>query len=241
MSGSLKNYRAVVFGVLAIALLSLPTDATGGLISGDSNALNGWHGTLQWTGTSNPEYPPLKYLYANIDYAVYAPGEFVKTFTGWTDPSGGTQYVYAYQLFNDAHTPPSDDAAIKTFTVGIHSGEQIAGVYYGTIDDTGTATDKTPTSWVWSGTPTAASIVGTFSSPSTRITVGSRSVFLYFTSAYGPTWDHTNMIGYPYACTDQSNQFYLPAPVPEPGMLSILAVAGVAYVLSHRWRRRVSP
>jgi hypothetical protein len=241
MSASIKSYRAVVFGILSIAILSLPTVAWGGLISGDTYAIDGWHGTLQWTGTTNPAYPPLKSLYANIDYAVYAPGDFAKTFTGWTDPSDGDQYVYAYQLFNDAHTPASDDAAIRTFSMGIHSGEQIADVYYGTIDDAGTTLDKTPTSWVWSGTPTATSIIGSFNTSSNRITVGTRSVILYFTSEYGPTWDHTNMIGYPYACTDQANQFYLPAPVPEPGTLAILAIAGIAYFFSRRWRSRVSP
>ncbi len=225
----------ILFGIALIPVLMLPTSVRGGLIAGDTNAMDTWHSTLTFTGSSDPEYPPVYYLYANIDYAVYVPGQFNLSFSG-QDPSSGTQYVYAYQLFNDPHVPASTDTGILKFTVGVHSDELTADVRIGQVDDPTTTSDKTSTP-AWAGSPIATSATWKFSG-SNQIALNYRSKILIFTSEYGPRWDSANLFGVK-GSTAPENQYIMPSPIPEPAIPLILAIAGGLFLLIRKLRSSV--
>jgi len=227
-----SNYSFwIFFGLVLISVLILPASARGGLLYGDPNAM--LHSNMPWSGNSDPLYPPEKYLYANIDYAVYMPGDFVKTFTNWVDPTAGTQYVYAYQVFNALHTPASTDLGVIKFSVGVHSGELTSGVYISQIDDTSTTSDKSSTP-AWAGSPIATSATWAFSG-SNRIAVNYRSEILIYTSKYGPKMDSANLIG-ANGSTAPENQYLLPSPVPEPATPLILLIAGGLFLLFRKFQ-----
>ena len=63
-------------------------------------------------------------LKADVEYAVYAPG----TYPG-SDFTGGNEYIYAYQIFNDLKA----DVAIDFFSVGIIGPATVNNIY---TDDT---------------------------------------------------------------------------------------------------------
>ena len=222
----------IFFGLALLPVLIFPTSAHGGLIAGDSNAMPTWHNTLAFTGSS--AYAPIKYLYADIDYAVYDKGDFNLSFPG-LDPSGGTQYVYAYQLFNQSN-PPSTDLGIGKFTVGVHSGELIQDVWITQIDDPTITTEKS-SSPAWGGSPIATSATWLFSG-SNRVSPTYRSKILIFTSAYGPREDSANLLG-ASGSTAPENQYRLPSPIPEPATPLILAIAGGLLLLIRKLRRYV--
>jgi hypothetical protein len=84
-------------------------------LCGDPNAMTGFTGTTSFDITvSNIS------LNADVEYAVYAPG----TYPG-KDLTGGSEYIYAYQIFNRPHT----NVAIDFFSVGISSGVTIDNIY----------------------------------------------------------------------------------------------------------------
>ena len=68
-------------------------------------------------------------LKADVEYAVYSPGDYQGD-----DQTGGSEYIYAYQIFNSAQS----NVAVDFFSVGILSGCSIDFIYtdtsYGTPD-----------------------------------------------------------------------------------------------------------
>lgn len=59
-------------------------------------------------------------LKVDAEYAVFSPG----TYSG-TDISGGSQYIYAYQIFNSSQS----NVAVDFFSVGILVGSSVSTVY----------------------------------------------------------------------------------------------------------------
>ncbi|HEY4760392.1 MAG TPA: PEP-CTERM sorting domain-containing protein [Thermoguttaceae bacterium] len=209
----------VSFGISLISVLILPASARGELIASDSNAMPGWHSTLQTSGST--QVSPYKYLYVDIDYAVYDKGQFNLSFPG-KDPSGGTQYVYAYQLFNKPN-PPSTDLGINIFTVGLDGNESPANIME--IDNPNPPTGKT-SSPAFVGTPPTSAKWSY--SPANKVSPSARSKILLFTSKFGPEWDFANLTGWS-GSTTPLNTYYLPSPVPEPGTLLGLTIAGLFF------------
>jgi PEP-CTERM motif-containing protein len=149
---------------------------------------------------------------ANVDYAVFAPGAFGVAFPG-LDPSGGTDYVYAYQIDNL-------DTNITKLTVGLDGDEALGSI--GSIADVG-AVDPSAALYVGSGPSSAAWDF-------TGLGNGQSSALLFFTSAEAPEL-HISTVA-----ADWSNTQDLPSPLPEPASLSLLAI-GAGFMCVGKRRR----
>jgi hypothetical protein len=149
---------------------------------------------------------------ANVDYAVFAPGAFGVAFPG-EDTSGGSDYVYAYQIENL-------DTNISKFTVGLHGDEPLGSI--GFISDVG-LTDPTASLYVGAGPTSSAWDFSGFAT-------GQESAVLFFTSAASPELDSATV------AADWNNAHPLPSPLPEPASLTLLALG--AGVIGFRKRRR---
>ena len=96
--------------VLAVMLLASAT-ALGGLAT-DSNAYDDgvnpqWHGSVHMFSTGGGDT-----IEADVEYAVYAPGDFTYTGLGYTPTPG--EFVYAYQVI-----PTAGSVEINTFWVNM--------------------------------------------------------------------------------------------------------------------------
>lgn len=156
---------------------------------------------------------------ASVDYAVFAPGAFGVAFPG-QDPSGGTDYVYAYQINNLTGTIPAS-TAISQFTVGLDGDEPLGAT--GFITDVG-VTDPSASGYVGGG-PT--SVAFDFAP---QIPLDGTSAVLFFTSAAAPELDSATV----HAAWADTHE--LPSPLPEPATLGLLALG---LVIAGGRKRRV--
>ena len=164
----------------------------------------GYTGTTAFSGDSLIDIGIGGYtVSAIVDYAVFAPGTFDAAFPG-QDPSGGTEYVYAYQIENL-------DTDVSKFTVGLDGDEPLGTIGYVTAIG---LVDPTASSFVGAG-PTSAA--WDYTSPG-ALTSGNSSAVLIFTSAAAPERDEATV------AAAWSNTQYLPSPVPEPTSLALLAL-----------------
>jgi hypothetical protein len=231
-------------GVLASAsvaiVLSLSTAARAELVAADTaNAMAGWYGTktVQFFEESNS-----KYVDGSVDYAVYAPGQFNLSFPG-EDPSGGTQYVYRFQLYNAS----TSEDYLKKLTVGLVNISSAAG-WFCTWVEPGplyAAGGVTPSSSQVGFVGTPPTSVNWGYKSSAPVTAGNYSKMLIFTSAYGPTLQSATI----YSTStiqhwvDGGGSQYnwwegtLPSPaVPEPSTLFSLLVSAGLFVIYRRFR-----
>lgn len=150
---------------------------------------------------------------ANVDFAVFAPGTFDTAYPG-EDTSGGTEYVYAYQVLS-----LDPDTAVKGITVGLDGDEPLGVIGY--IGD-GVWGDPTSSAYVGSGPSSSAwDFTGASAIPN-----GSYSAILVFTSAAGPEWDTGTITS-----TEWSDEQILPSPVPEPASLALMGLGlGLAII-----------
>jgi len=143
---------------------------------------------------------------ATVDYAVFAPGDF----TG-TDPSGGAEYVYAYQFFVNVGSNPlylatiavDDPDAANQAALGTTSGVA-PGLL--SLDPVGTK-----------------SFVSLFNP--TVVTAGSNSQVVLFTSPNPPTYGTTSVTF--VAAPAVVSATLIPTPLPEPATMVLLAMGGL--------------
>jgi len=226
-------------------MASLSSLAHAELMSTDTvNAIPGWYANepIHFTEDSNEEV-----VDGSIDYAVYAPGNFNLSFPG-QDPSGGSEYVYRYQLHNNAGT--STDY-MKKLTVGLVGLVAI--------------TDAANCEWIEpntgpypsGGVAPSASQVGIIGDPPTSaiwgykasapISPGSDSKMLIFTSPYSPTFQVASVLSQSlinHRVDNGGNQYNWwegqlpsPDPVPEPSSLFCL-LASAGFFIVYRVLRR---
>lgn len=202
----------LVAGAAAVSLL-LGGQAVAALM-GDPNGMGGgWQGRVEYRSMLN-------IIAVDIEFCVYAPGQFQKSYAG-LDPSGGQHYVYAYEIFNDLDPPESPSPGyVERFSVGLDSDEQATNI--GFIDGAGQNPNSSglgPQTAGWN-----------FNDP----TLGYVSVgdVLLFTSPFVPETDTATVSG-SMALFDTQ---YLPSPLPEPTALLLIA-AGAVLVLARRRRR----
>jgi hypothetical protein len=208
----------------ASIVLTSASAVVAGPLPTDVNALDGGVPTT-WQGTQAFfALPPVGVgqLSANVEYAVYAPGKFGLSFGPLNDPSGGTHYVYAYQIYNTA--VGAGARSISTLTVGLDGNELPANPGF-----LGAALGLAPSgsSLVPAGPPSTSarwSYTGTLLAP------GGNSEVLIFTSPYGPEKESASLIG------GITNAQQLPSPVPEPATLVLVGIGAMALIGAYRRR-----
>lgn len=178
----------VCASVVAAAACSV---ASAGPLGSDPNGIPGFTGSVVFDNGSN--------VSATMDYAVFAPGDY-----GGADPSGGTDYVYAYQVF-------ANNARYTTTTVGILDGAIVANA--GTDPNYAQLGGIDPLA----GFPTfqAQSFFSLWNPP---VNPGQYSTVLLFTSPQPPTFASASV-----ANGGTGVQLEAPSPLPEPSTLVLLA------------------
>lgn len=220
-------------GVVVLLLAATANAVT--VLPADANAMGPWQGSVHVFGQLASFA-----VEADVDFAVYAPSpgasNFDATFGLGADPTGGTEYVYAYQVFNVTTGSISD--TITEFQIGLDGDETLTGnpaasppdqlghVFF--VDGTG---DVSPSSALLSdptGTPAPTAAVWSFLS--VLIPSGQSSDVLLFTSPDGPEWDSATVGG------DWTASGDVPSPgVPLPATLALLT-AGSSMLLARRRR-----
>ena len=225
------NRLCYILAVLALFAGS----AKGGLLVADANATIS--GTELFSGGNG-----FQTLIADVDYAVYAPGDFgtsaVLGLPAGDDPSGGIEWVYAYQIDNDVggekgvlalsiDLPPGVITNIFT-NVSHTSTTPAGGLDPNAFEFIPIAVDP-PTNVKWSFT-----VVGNL------LNLGLQSDILLFTSPFGPTFRNAAMAGTTASGAPLAgDENLLPSPIPEPSTLVLLALAAVLLAAGNLRRRRV--
>ena len=227
-----KRFFWFYVGVALVSLLLTPgiLHATFISLASDPNAMPDWQGTLNLNGTGSGGVN----IHANIDYAVYAPatepvgGNFNSTFPG-QDPSNGSQYVYAYQIFNIGTT---GDAKIMSFTVGLDGDIYESPANINNFNNPNLPVGVNVYSMQFTGTPPTSANWNYLIS---NIGLGGRSKILMFTSPCPPEWDYASIVG--TSVTGATGN--LPSPTPEPATLLILGAAGSLFFLFRKFPRHL--
>ena len=202
-----------------IALLTATVSLAGPLPT-DPAALAAWRGSQVISSTK---------LTGTVQYAVYAPGQFQTSAAlgNPVDPTGGADYIYAYEII-------AGSQLIKDLTVGIQTGAvPAASPFVGHFAGTPELGVGPTTSIFNSAGPSASNAKWTDLGPT--FWMNNHSDILYFASAFPPHLFVSSLSqGGAVIATN-----FLPSPIPEPGTaaLSIVAVACMA-VVARRLRKR---
>ncbi len=218
-------------GLTGVLVLFFACSASGSLIT-DLHGMNG--GSLgEWQNktlfqSSDPR------LSVWVEFCVYAPEQFALSFPSWIDPNDpayDTDYVYAYQVFNnDPNHPyktdpdPSYRLPVNRFTVGLN-GQNEQADHIGFIDD---PNGKNPTS----SRLYSSNARWNFLDPN-DIEYGYVSDILYFSSPFSPSTDNTTV----YNSPTYSASHPLPSPTPEPATVGLLGT-GLLVLVNRKARRK---
>lgn len=188
------KYLSVILAVVSIAA-SMPSIANATLADDPAAIIAGSFSISQ---TTSPKF------FAHIDYAVYAPGDYIGSY------SFPDEYVYCYQLFNDS----TSTSNINTLTIDLDTTSIAYNPYYDTASGSGVSGGST------SLTPNITPDAITYNfARNAIITANNHSVVLLFTSDYAP--DTTLGTGY----LDTTFSVQIPVPTPEPASLLLLTLA----------------
>ena len=224
--GLLRTYFRL--SCAAAIVLAVSGAAPGGTLATDGNAI--MQGTETFSA-SIPGFPEFGSVEADVEYAVYSPGSFNSSFSG-ADPSGDSEYVYAYQMFN---TGPM---LLNQLTVGLDPGDPVTSI--GVVDDpNGSAgVSPNPSGVSFQGTaPNFTSAKWTYN-PNPGVPNGGKSQILIFTSPNSPEFDDVTVLAGAIADTRQlPSPSPSPSPIPEPSTF-LLATLGLLGLLGFTRRRR---
>jgi hypothetical protein len=223
MATSLGRY----LGASLVCILLAPV-AMAGPLATDPAAIPGWTGSTPFAGTNASLSHTVN---AVVDFAVYAPGQFSTSLAlgNPADISGGTQYIYAYEMFRTGNDADLAALTINLVPNAVPNNSTLAG-FNTTTPEGGPA-------------PLSANFVpGTIGLPrqSVRwnyvpaISGNGHSAILLFASPYGPQFLNATVGG----TFTTAALALLPTPVPEPAT-GLLALLGIGLLISvHRLRRR---
>lgn len=190
----------------------LSSAALAGPLASDPFAIPGWKGTTFFDSALDPNLAP-NAVKVNVDYAVYAPGAYGAS--GGVDPSGGTKYVYAYQLF-------SVGSNYSILTVGILPPSQA---------DAGQPGSDATKPQLGGVAPLAALdlVSSMFYNWGSLPTNGTFSRVVLFTSSFPPTNVSSSV-----NASGSVVQLVLPSPIPEPASLALIALGLGSLVVRRR-------
>jgi hypothetical protein len=198
------------------------TRAYSAILASDANAIDGFHGTQDFSVSM-----ATLSMKGEVDYAVYAPGQFKLTFGAGSDPSNDARYVYAYQMHNTGGTADRDLGYLSVgFNQASPGGSNPSNIGILTVGDHG----DNPTDFNFvsgNGNPPWHSATWNFETP--PIPDGHFSEILIFTSPFPPAFYDSSVQG-----GGLSRQSRLPSPVPEPA--TALVACGLAGALLIRRR-----
>lgn len=216
----------------AFLMILLAAAAIAGPLPTDPAAMVGWKSSQLF---NNPGK-----ITATVEYAVYAPGQFSASVAlgNPVDPSGGSDWVYAYEIFA-TNTP------VLTLTVNITPGN-VPAPYVGSnrigdlplSPELGESPDSGTTNvfFNWSTALLAINNVrwtNATNGSNPDLWKNNHSTILFYTAPTGPKFVNSSISG-GGANVASAN---LPSPVPEPRTAVMAAIAG-AVLLAVRWRRR---
>jgi hypothetical protein len=228
----MRRIQETTVVVMSVSLL-VAAQSFGGILATDSNGIPGWQGTK----TFNAIFMGYSMWSADVEYCVYAPGQFDETFG--VEPNAG-HYVYAYQI-TDVQDIMYPSSYVNLFTLGFSDKgqyddiEQVANIgwlTYTTGEVAPTASEFNPPL-----PDVPGSAVWTFGqSGSDPVRIGDQSTILYYSSPFEPEWDSSTVAGAGgyYSTLDMPS----PQGTPEPTMLVLLAFGGIFLVKKKKLRLR---
>lgn len=201
-----------IMKTVACALLVCGSVAVAGPLATDPSAFASGTANFSATGDSGS-------LLVDLDFAVFEPGVYPDDGVLGNDPSNGSEWVYAYQGFN---VGGAGDKVFSTVTIGLienslagNDGDDPLHVMLGGIGPIVTFIG-------------VDSVVYNFSP---QVTPGEFSTVLLFTSPNEPSLDGSASVINGGLSDTQSG---IPTPVPEPAMLVLMGLAGLAVVRRRR-------
>ena len=202
-------------------LLALAATSVAGPLAVDGNALAGWSGTQHYSGGS-----PGFGFEADVDFAVFAPGDFELSYPA-EDPSSGSEYVYAYQIFNQGPN------SIGLLSVGMSGGIGEATF----LAEFGAGQSPRDMHFAEPTEPyTSALFDFLIPSPAAPVAAGGNSTILLMTSVHSPHFDNSTVLD--MFSLAGSGPLPSPASIPEPGTIYLLAI-GAVLLLVRATRRRL--
>jgi hypothetical protein len=204
------RYESIILTAICLAVV-VPSAAYASLAD-DSTAIIS--DSFSISKTTSPKF------FANIDYAVYSPGDYSGSRTFPAD-----QYVYCYQLFNIT-TSTSD---ITSLIIDIPGGANVDTVIYDTASSSGAAGGVNPAFYAY----TRDQVQYTFSSRN-PVSTNQHSSVLIFTSDFAPD----PILGTGTLGTTTAGYFSvsLPVPTPEPASVLFMSLA-TPFLLKIRRRK----
>lgn len=210
-------------GRVGFVLVLLAGSALAGPLPTDPNALSAWQGSKVITSSK---------ITATVEYAVYAPGQFSASaaLNNPSDPSLGSDYVYAYEIIAGAQ-------AVKDLTVGITAGGVPAASTnignYSFNPEFGLPPTSQGFILQTVPPPTKVSNAKWTNAGPLNLWQNTHSDILYFTSPFAPQLFISSISGGSTAIA--TNQ--LPSPIPEPSTAILAATGLVAMLLVRRLRK----
>ena len=211
--------KTIILAAAAAAMLC-GTKAYSAILATDANALPGFHGTEDFSTAIGSLS-----MKGEVDYAVYAPGQFKLTFGPGSDPSSDKRYVYAYQMHNTGGTGDRD---LGFLSVGFdqNSPAKFNPTDLGMLLVGDHGDDPNSFSFIPVAGPPFNSATWNFTTP---IPDAHFSEVLLFTSQYPPAFYDSSVQG-----GGLSKQQRLPSPVPEPGTALAACGMGMAFLIRRR-------
>jgi hypothetical protein len=146
------------------------------------------------------------------------------------DPSGGSDYVYAYEIFNGVS---GGNAIDLNLSVGLALGGIPNGSTNITNDPGTPAGGLAPNvSTFVPGSDPEQSAIWSYNN---GLAVGANSDILIFTSPFAPQFIQSSMQG-GHATTASA---LLPSPIPEPASASLLLAASAGFMVFKRFAKRL--